>query len=101
MKRRTIATSCCAAALLLALAEPALAAGSGGAVGQNIGELLRTWAQSLFGGVVALVSILFLVNRRYNDLALFVCASLIVGGMVFSTSSVAKVIRSIWTTVAA
>lgn len=87
--------------LVVLLPAEAHAASGGGAIGQNLGTLLTTWARSLFGGVIALVSVVFLVNRRYNDLALFVAAAVLVGGLIFSTSTVAKVIRAIWTTLGA
>lgn len=101
-KTRTILlTTITAAALIALLPSEALAAASGGAIGQNLGALLTTWARSLFGGVIALVSVVFLLNRRYNDLALFVLASVVVGGLIFSTSTVSNAIRAIWTTVGA
>jgi hypothetical protein len=83
---------------LVAMPVDALAAANGSSIGQNLGALLSTWARSLFGGIVALVSVVFLVNRRYNDLALFVAAAVLVGGLILSTSTVVKVIRAIWTT---
>jgi len=89
-----------AIALLLAAAPDALAA-SGASIGTNLGNLLAAWARSLFSGVVALVSVVFLVNRRYTDLALFVAASVLVGGLIFSAATVANVIRGIWTTLGA
>ncbi|MCW2920486.1 MAG: hypothetical protein JWL76_360 [Thermoleophilia bacterium] len=89
------------ATMLLLLAAPAAHAAGGTEIGANLGNLLATWARSLFSGVVALVSVVFLVNRRYNDLALFVAASVLVGGLIFSASTVANVIRAIWTTLGA
>jgi membrane associated rhomboid family serine protease len=83
------------------VSAPEALAATGDAIGRNLGNLLATWARSLFSGVVALVSVVFLVNRRYNDLALFVGASVLVGGLIFSASTVANVIRGIWTTLGA
>jgi hypothetical protein len=88
--------------LLLPADALAAAAGGGGAtIGKNLGALLATWARSLFGGVVALVSVVFLVNRRYSDLALFVGSAVLVGGLIFATGVVSGVIRGIWTTLGA
>jgi hypothetical protein len=83
------------------LAPDAMAAAGGEAIGKNLGTLLAGWARSLFGGVIALVSVVFLVNRRYNDLALFIAASVLVGGLILSTSTVSQVIRAIWSTLGA
>jgi hypothetical protein len=101
--RLSCAALCACAVLVLYAPADALAAASGGgsAIGANLGHLLGTWARSLFGGVIALVSVVFLVNRRYNDLALFVGAAVLVGGLIYSTATVASVIRSIWTTLGA
>ena len=100
----TVAAGALCAAILLLYATPdaiaAAAGGSGDAIGKNLGNLLRTWAQSLFGGVVALISVVFLLNRRYNDLALFVAAAVLVGGLIFSTTAISNVIKAIWTTIA-
>lgn len=98
--RRVAATVALSAALIALLPSDALAAG-GDAIGKNLGNLLATWARSLFSGIVALMSVVFLVNRRYNDLALFVAAAVLVGGLIFSAGTVANVIRSIWSTLGA
>lgn len=98
---KAIAVATLAMTTLLVIAAPDALAASGASIGTNLGNLLASWARSLFSGVVALVSVVFLVNRRYNDLALFVAASVLVGGLIFSASTVAKVIRSIWTTLGA
>ena len=87
------------ATLAAALASASLAlAGSGETVGRNLGELLKTWAAAAFTGVAALVSLVFLLNRRYNELALFVIAAVIVGGFVFAPTAVAQTIENVWTT---
>lgn len=84
--------------LLLVGAPDALAAGADD-IGKNLGDLLATWAKSLFSGVVALISIIFLFNRRYNELALFLAAGVLVGGLIFAPTTIAAVIRAIWTTI--
>jgi len=84
-----------AAALLAAsvLAPAALAAGND--VGQNLGSLLRRYAGEIYGGIVAVVGLVFLLNRRLNDLALFFVAAVLVGWLVFSPGQVADAARAI------
>lgn len=81
-----------AVALLLAPAD-ALAAGND--VGQNIGSLLRRYAGEVYGGIVAVVGLLFLFNRRFTDLAMFFVAAILVGWLVFSPDQVADAARAI------
>lgn len=83
-----------ACALVLLLAPDVLAA-SGNDVGQNIGDLLKQYAGQLYGGVVALFSLIFLVNRRYSELGMFLLAAVVVAWMVFSPDGIAKAARSI------
>jgi hypothetical protein len=83
-----------------AVVTPALAAGDGERVGQNVGRLLGGWAKSLYVGIAALVALVFLLNRRFAELAVFVLAAVLVGGFVLVPDVVAGVIRSIWQTVA-
>lgn len=95
MKLRVSATL----ALALLLVSPAALAASGETVGQNIGDLLKSWAAPIFTGVAAMVSLVFLLNRRYNELALFILAAVLVGGFVFAPMAVAQTIESIWRTI--
>src|SRR5919109_4406782 len=81
------------------LAAPALAAGGGERVGENIGNLLGGWAKSLYVGIAAVVALMFLLNRRFADLAVFMIAALIVGGFVMAPNDVAGTIRDIWSTI--
>lgn len=83
----------------LLAAAPAALAQQGERVGENIGELLGGWASSLFVGIAALISLIFLLNRRYNELAMFVVAAVIVGGFVLAPESVASTVKDIWDTV--
>ena len=62
------------AALGLWLAPDALAA-SGNDVGHNIGSTLRHYAGEIYGGVIAIVGLVFLLNRKFTDLAMFFCAA--------------------------
>lgn len=81
-----------AIALLLA---PAAALAAGNDVGQNIGSLLRHYAGEVYGGIVAIVGLLFLFNRRFTDLAMFFVAAILVGWLVFSPDQVANLARVI------
>src|SRR5919202_2354930 len=85
--------------LWLVLVVPAWAAGSGEKVGENVGHLLGGWAKSLYVGIAAVVALMFLMNRRFGDLALFMLAALLVGGFVMAPGDIAALVRSIWTTI--
>ncbi len=96
MKHRLAAAVVVAIGALLA--APVALSGNGETVGRNLGDLLKTWVAALFTGVAALVSLIFLLNRRYNELALFVIAAVIVGGFVFAPAAVAQTIENVWST---
>jgi Kef-type K+ transport system membrane component KefB len=83
----------------LMLVTPALAAGDGERVGENVGKLLGGWARSLYVGIAAIVALMFLLNRRVADLAVFVVAAVLVGGFVLAPAEVAGTIRDIWNTI--
>lgn len=94
-RRITVLALALAAALLAAsvFAPAALAAGND--VGQNLGSLLRRYAGEIYGGIVAVVGLVFLLNRRLNELALFFVAAVLVGWLVFSPGQVADAARAI------
>jgi len=77
----------------LLLAPSALAAGND--VGHNLGSLLRKYAGEVYGGIVAVVGLVFLFNRRFTDLAMFFVAAIMVGWLVFSPDQVADAARAI------
>jgi hypothetical protein len=81
-------------AAALMLAPDALAAG-GNDVGRNIGSTLRHYAAQIYGGVIAIVGLIFLVNRKFTDLAVFLLAAILVGWLVFSPDQVANAARAI------
>lgn len=96
MSRRllvTVALLGCAASALW-LAPEALAAG-GNDVGHNIGSTLRHYAGEIYGGVLAIVGLVFLLNRRFTDLAVFFVAAVLVGWLVFSPDQVASMAKAI------
>lgn len=80
-------------AMVLLLAPTALAAGND--VGHNLGALLRKYAGEVYGGIVAVVGLVFLLNRRLSDLAVFFVAAVLVGWLVFSPDQVANAARAI------
>src|SRR5438045_3024316 len=85
--------------LSVMVVTPALAAGDGERVGENVGKLLGGWAKSLYVGITAIVALMFLLNRRFADLAIFVVAAVLVGGFVLAPTEVAGTIRDIWNTI--
>ncbi len=84
-----------AAAMLCLLVEPAAALAAGNDVGRNIGSLLRHYASQIYGGVIAIVGLVFLLNRKFTDLAVFFVAAVLVGWLVFSPDQVADAARAI------
>ena len=91
-----------AAAILwvsLAVATVAMAAGEGERVGENVGRLLSGWARNLYVGIAAVVALIFLLNRRFADLAVFLVGATLVGGFVLAPAEVASTIRDIWRTI--
>jgi hypothetical protein len=83
------------AAAALWLAPDALAAAGGNDVGRNIGSTLRHYAAQIYGGVIAIVGLIFLINRKFTDLAVFLLAAIMVGWLVFSPDQVADAARAI------
>jgi uncharacterized membrane protein YccC len=85
-----------AAMVVPVLMWPASAlAETGNDVGANVSKLLRHYAGELYGGVIAIVGLMFLLNRRYGELATFLLASVVVAWLVFSPDQVAHAARSI------
>jgi hypothetical protein len=84
-----------ALAVALSALYPAQALAAGNEVGQNLAGLLRHYASELYGGVVAIASLFFLVHRRYTELAVFLLASVVVAWMVFAPDEIAKAAENI------
>lgn len=91
---RPVRFVCLLAVWLLAL-FPADAFASGNNVGQNVANLLKGYAGDLYGGIVAVISLVFLLNRRYTELAVFLFASIVVAWMVFAPAEIAKAAEGI------
>jgi hypothetical protein len=93
-RRLRLAASAALAAIALMLA-PAAALAAGNDVGHNIGSLLRQYAGEVYGGIVAVVGLVFLVNRKFTELAMFFLAAIMVGWLVFSPDQVANAAKAI------
>ncbi|UJA21639.1 hypothetical protein HJD18_16380 [Thermoleophilia bacterium SCSIO 60948] len=94
--RRLLLAALLASALGVCLwFAPDAAAQSGDDVGQNLGDLLKGYAGQIYGGVVAIISLVFLLNRRYTELGLFFIAAVLVAWLVFSPDQVAETARGI------
>lgn len=95
MSRRLRIALVVAAALVAFLLVPAAALAAGNDVGRNIGSLLRHYAAQIYGGIIAIVGLVFLLNRKFTDLAVFFVAAVLVGWLVFSPDQVADAARAI------
>jgi peptidoglycan/LPS O-acetylase OafA/YrhL len=87
-------------ALLLAVCAlmmfPVVAfASPGNDVGKNVANLLKGYATELYGGIGGVVSLMFLINRRYTELVVFLCAAIAVAWMVFASSDIAGAAEAI------
>ena len=81
------------------LVASAYAAGDGEPVGENVGHLLGGWAKSLYVGIAAVVALVFLLNRKFGELAVFMLAALLVGGFVMAPNDITSMVRDIWSTI--
>jgi hypothetical protein len=93
-RRWRIALLVCAVAVALLLA-PAVGLAAGNDVGRNIGSELRRVAGHVYGGLIAIVGLVFLLNRKFTDLAIFFIAAILVGWLVFAPGQVADAARAI------
>ena len=95
MRRRATFALALLAALAAALVLAPVALAAGNDVGHNLGSLLRKYAGEIYGGIVAVVGLVFLLNRRLQELGLFFVAAVLVGWLVFSPDQVANAARLI------
>lgn len=95
MSRRLRIASMAALVAVALLLAPAAALAAGNNVGHNIGSLLRDYAGQIYGGIVAIVGLVFLLNRKFTELAMYFVAAVMVGWLVFSPDQVADAARAI------
>jgi hypothetical protein len=95
MSRRARLALLLAGVAVALLVEPAAALAAGNDVGRKIGQLLRHYASQIYGGIIAIVGLVFLLNRKFTDLAVFFVAAVLVGWLVFSPDQVADAARAI------
>ena len=93
--RRVLILALVLATIAELVSVPAVWAASGNDVGQNLSHVLRHFAGQLYAGVIAVVSLGFLINRRYAELATFLLAAVVVAWLVFSPDDVAHAARAI------
>ena len=101
MRGRLATVAFAATTWLVVLTSEALARADGERVGANLGHLLGGWAKSLYLGIAGLVALMFLLNRRFADLAVFMVAAAVVGGFVMAPNDIAGTVRDIWHTITA
>jgi cobalamin synthase len=89
-----LAAGVAAGLLVLAGAEPALAAGSD--LGRNLGREVRSWATALLLGVAALVAIPVLARRDVNGGLVLALLVLVLGGFAFAQGTVRQIIVEVW-----
>ena len=96
MKKRQLLLALALAALMLAaLADPALAASSAKDVGKNLGDLLKTWATSIFGGICAIMACVYVGQRQVGPAVVFAGLALVLGMFVFASSGVGHLVNAL------
>jgi hypothetical protein len=80
-----------AAPFLLIVGEAAAKA----SVAENLGALLKGYAEELYGGLAGVSSLIFLWNRRYTELATFVVGAIVVAWLVFAPEVIGKAAEGI------
>jgi hypothetical protein len=85
----------CVVMVYVVVLFPAAALASGDDVGANVGNLLKHYASEVYGGIVGVISLMFLLNRRYTELAVFLFAAIVVAWMVFAPSEIATAAEGI------
>ena len=101
MRRLMMSVASLATGWLLGWPAAVLAVGDGERVGQNLGDLLGGWAKNLYLGIAGLVALMFLLNRRFADLTVFMIAAVVVGGFVMAPNDIAGTVKDIWHTLTA
>ena len=95
LRRVACLAALAAIAGMVLLAPDAFAAGAGNEVGSKLGGLLKQYAGDLYGGLAGISSLVFLWNRRFQELAIFLVAAIVVGWLVFAPASVGTAAEAI------
>lgn len=95
ISRRCVLCLLALLACTFVMLSPTEALAAGNDVGRNLGGLLKGYASQIYGGVVAIVGLVFLVNRRYTELAMFILAAVMVAWLVFSPDQIADAAKAI------
>lgn len=80
--------------LLLLLFAPDALAAQGDKVGKNLGDLLKDYAAEIYVGIIAIVSLIFLLNKAYTQLGIFVLAAVVVGMLVVTPDNFLDLAKS-------
>jgi hypothetical protein len=83
------------AILVGALAEPSLAAASAKDVGKNLGDLLKTWATEIFGGICAIMACVYVGQRQVGPAVVFFGLALVLGMFVFASGGVSHLVEGL------
>lgn len=62
---------------------------------REIAEIIQQWAQYLLPGISALIALVFLLNRRFNEMAVWLAVVVVVGIVVYSGDSVRNLATAI------
>jgi hypothetical protein len=93
--RMLVVGAAIAALLAAVLVEPALAASSAKDVGKNLGDLLKTWATSIFGGICAIMACVYVGQRQVGPAVVFAGLALVLGMFVFASSGVGHLVQAL------
>src|SRR5215208_1634579 len=99
MKRVIAGAAATAGAWLLLVAQAEAATGE--QIGRNVKHMLLGIAGSMYIGIVAIVTVKFLLGRHYVELGVFLLAALVIGGVVLMPDVTAGTVKDIWRSVTA
>lgn len=80
--------------LLLLLFAPDAFAAAGDNVGKNFGDLLKKYAGEIYVGIIAIVGLIFLINKAYSQLGIFLIAAVVVGMLVVAPEDFKNLAKS-------
>jgi hypothetical protein len=95
LSRMLLPAMAIAVVLAAALVEPALAASSAKDVGKNLGDLLKTWATSIFGGICAIMACVYVGQRQVGPAMVFAGLALVLGMFVFASSGIGHLVQAL------